>query len=1192
MSGDAGWYFTGRATLISEMNDFLAGDDSAIIVTGQAGSGKSALLARLVTLSDPRFRADPAYRPYVDTIPEQLQVAPHAVDAAVLARNTDPQELSAAIYKALTGQSVPADRDATEHLRAHVRTASPARGRPFTVVVDGIDEARNPRRIITDVLRSLAAPHPDGSRAVRLILGIRSSPRIPRPHQVAVEEEGRGLLELLRQTTGARTLLRTDDAAARDDIAAYAEALLRATPATGTRLLHRDDHAITRTAAVIAQEVAPSFLDARLAAQQLHGALFLPSPDDQDWRSRLRAGTEELLRQDLADVAGHTRSRPEDLLAVLRATAFALGAGLPWATVWPAAVRGLEPRCEAPDACIRVVRDSRLTGYLTTAVEDGRTVYRPIHERVAEVLRTAPHTLLLARTPVVQALPGLEHLTDDPAPDGTPAHRRLTEAFTGLLADSSGQPPHPYLRRHMIGHAAAGGVLDDEHVPASFLPFESQGQVRGTLGLPVIAGPSNQRLAAWSRIEPFLGNAPPAARSDSLVLAECAGDAGLPAGQGAPPRLPALVPRWNRLHLPTNVLAGTTTGIWKLVAFRTVDGSAVIAAGHADGTITMWDARSGVPFGAPLTGLGRHVRAAVVLPAGGYRADPLLVVGSDTGLWQCDPDTGRTRQLMADRVRALALTTSGHRGPRLAVATPRFVFNVDPYTGDMLTARPHEVDARPYSRRLVTVHALEGVTVSPEQTLLAIGQDGNQVPLLDGETLEHVGHLAAQGMGTSALQSFTNRDGEPRLAVASRSGKGVRIFNPLTRQMQRHAPIRQSVASMALYDDHYREPLLAIGSGVDGTINLFDTHTGELVHSLPTEDTKAVRGLAVLDMKREPLLVSGSLDGIIRLWSPERDDTKHAQIIDPSAEHVALLPQPAGPARLISSDRHGGIRVYAPGTGVPTQLVHDDIDEPHGEIVALASAADAPAFAVAYADGTLLAMTGGGERRILYGPDGYRNSPRIRQLALLPARQGRDLIVVAGFTNSRIAFLSLNNGDQWGDAWHAGGPVRALAAAPSDTEEPIVAAAAKTVRLLRPDGSTAASVPGRIGSVYSLAFLTTGPEPLLATGGADGAIRLWDPRVPRHEALPALLGHRGKVSALTVLHHQDRSQPFLVSAGTDDTTIRVWDCHAGEEVLRLVTGAPVTALAVQPPDATGTDGNQPTIVFGSPKGIAAAAVHL
>ncbi|WP_399919959.1 hypothetical protein [Streptomyces kanamyceticus] len=107
MSGSGpGWYFSGRAALVTRMIEFLGGDDSVLIVTGPAGSVKSALLARLVTLSDPRFRADDAYRPLLDAIPEHLQVPEGAVDAAVLARDTDPAR---AVRRALRGPHRPPD---------------------------------------------------------------------------------------------------------------------------------------------------------------------------------------------------------------------------------------------------------------------------------------------------------------------------------------------------------------------------------------------------------------------------------------------------------------------------------------------------------------------------------------------------------------------------------------------------------------------------------------------------------------------------------------------------------------------------------------------------------------------------------------------------------------------------------------------------------------------------------------------------------------------------------------------------------------------------------------------------------------------------------------------------------------------------------------------------------------------------
>ncbi|MGH3829229.1 MAG: hypothetical protein ACRDRS_02065 [Pseudonocardiaceae bacterium] len=49
-------------------------------------------------------------------------------------------------------------------------------------------------------------------------------------------------------------------------------------------------------------------------------------------------------------------------------------------------------------------------------------------------------------------------------------HRRITDRLNQLVPTDSGIALHPYLRRHLVEHAARGGVLDDEYVPAGLLP--------------------------------------------------------------------------------------------------------------------------------------------------------------------------------------------------------------------------------------------------------------------------------------------------------------------------------------------------------------------------------------------------------------------------------------------------------------------------------------------------------------------------------------------------------------------------------------------------------------------------------------------------------------------------------------------------------------------------------------------------
>ena len=86
-TGRPGWFFTGRRRALSQLVGWLTTPPSATdnlrVVTGGPGSGKSAVLARLVTLSDPRYRARlptplPADDPVADLPIGAIDVAIHA----------------------------------------------------------------------------------------------------------------------------------------------------------------------------------------------------------------------------------------------------------------------------------------------------------------------------------------------------------------------------------------------------------------------------------------------------------------------------------------------------------------------------------------------------------------------------------------------------------------------------------------------------------------------------------------------------------------------------------------------------------------------------------------------------------------------------------------------------------------------------------------------------------------------------------------------------------------------------------------------------------------------------------------------------------------------------------------------------------------------------------------------------------
>lgn len=388
---DPGWYFSGRATLNRPVTGFLDRPfPGAVIVTGAAGSGKSAVIARAVTLTDPDFRHHPHYQTALANAPDGTVPPVGSIDAAVLARNKTADRILADLITALGHQPVStAGSASTVALRAQLRdtllNSPPARGpgRPHTLVIDGFDEAIAPYTLVPELISPLAPlTNSDSGTGLRLVIGVRST-----SPPVGGAAPASGLPALLASALAPHTeplILRTDELQeTAGSIAAYLHALLAESPGVDAK-----------TTADIAGRTAPSFLDARIAAAQLRAS---PDPAalaaDPQWAKLLQQGTVGLLRRDLAETA--TPDLPAaTALAILRAAAFAPGAGIPWADIWPAVTQAvLGHDIPDPDTAITRLLESRLSGYLTQDTEDGRIVHRPLHERLTDVLRDHPEQL-------------------------------------------------------------------------------------------------------------------------------------------------------------------------------------------------------------------------------------------------------------------------------------------------------------------------------------------------------------------------------------------------------------------------------------------------------------------------------------------------------------------------------------------------------------------------------------------------------------------------------------------------------------------------------------------------------------------------------------------------------------------------------------------------------------------------------
>jgi WD40 repeat protein len=121
-------------------------------------------------------------------------------------------------------------------------------------------------------------------------------------------------------------------------------------------------------------------------------------------------------------------------------------------------------------------------------------------------------------------------------------------------------------------------------------------------------------------------------------------------------------------------------------------------------------------------------------------------------------------------------------------------------------------------------------------------------------------------------------------------------------------------------------------------------------------------------------------------------------------------------------------------------------------------------------------------------------------------------------------------------------------------------------------GNAVLTSPG--GAVTSVAFSPRGQ--ILATGNADGTVRLWD--VAAHRQITALTRPAGPVTSVAF---SPRGQ--TLATGNADGTVRLWDVAAHRQITALTGPAgTVNSVAFSPDDATLASGSADGIWLWAP----------
>ncbi|MFF5099058.1 MULTISPECIES: WD40 repeat domain-containing protein [Actinosynnema] len=632
---------------------------------------------------------------------------------------------------------------------------------------------------------------------------------------------------------------------------------------------------------------------ARLAADVVGPLLRLTGPEvklvvgaDDELLPLLRrfAGFTELVRAEPApDRLGallrdlRATATPEHpvtaLLAVLRAAA--LTRDVPRGPIWAAlatAVAG-EPVAEATVEHVLTA----LGDHLAEDLLDGAVVHRLADDVAAELL--------------------------DGLSDPTQIHRRVAEALPALLPAAPDQPPHPYLRRRLVEHATLGGVLDDAHVPARFLPWDTSGAVRAGLGTPLPDDPERAGLARWAVVEPFLACLPPRSRAFTHDVAHpdhppLAGD--LPWG---------LRTRWANWKRWGGQLPVEHHQPYAMLGVPVQGGRALLAThgerDEGDGLL-LWDVTTGEQVGSADTGRRRQVPLLPVpLPDG----RTLLATGQ----------LGADRLLLwdLDLVEEVAAAPAEVRDPRELVAVPLpggpTLIAASLPDGRVVLWNPEDPQERwpTPSADGVRVSSLTAVPLPDGRTALAVTVVGHGLRVWDpagGTWIGPVIDLPEQvPWGPEAIRVA---GGRVLLAVGSARGTAL-LWDPVTGERVGGPPTGYAGWARLRGWLHRADRSLVIGIAGLGELRLWDPVTGERVGPLLSADADEAHLVTAVDLPDgRTALVTGGEDEMVRLWDVTRESWERTTW----AYRVEPVTAPDGRV-LLAVEGPDGVRRWDPGTG-------------------------------------------------------------------------------------------------------------------------------------------------------------------------------------------------------------------------------------------------------------------------------------
>ncbi|MCB5182720.1 trypsin-like peptidase domain-containing protein [Streptomyces sp. SMC 277] len=875
--------FRGREAVLREIVSALGPGRThrqVLVVTGAPGSGKSAVLSRIITTSD---SATAAALPTRDTA---IRAPLGSVGCAVHAKGKTALEVATEIARA-AGSPPPGEVvDLLPALRAALESRPD--GPPFVLVLDALDEVVSPdeaRTIVHRVLVPLAETCAD--LQVRVVVGTR-------------RRDGAGdLLGTFGRT--ARVLdLDAPVWSAPADLTAYALATLQLHGDERPGNPYADPAVALPVAARIAALAEGNFLVAGLVART-HGIHDVEAVDPVGMA--FPATVDSSLREYLRLLPGVGPLAAADVLLPL---VYAEDPGLTTG-LWRTALRALFGTAPTEAELLGFARTSA-ANFLVEASADGseNASFRLFHQALSDSLRTTRADLASV----------------------TADQRALAHAFIAEGARVGWAAAPAYLLRSLAVHAARAGAIDrllaedDYPLHADLRRLVPEARRAGT--------EHGRERAKLLRQTPRAIDVPAAERVALYSMTEV--QEGLGTTYRDHPLATPYRAVWSTASpsVEISVFEGHTEKVHALCAFRS-DGRPRLASVADDG-IRIWDPQTG-PVGHVPPHPSGWVQALCPVPTGG--GTELLAAGGLDGavrLW--NPETGelvRTLEGHRHPVGDLCILKIDHRACLVSHGTDRRVNVWDPHDGRLVrTFRP-----RCDSLSAVCPLTLDGRTLLAVLVTLADGR--SRIRLWDPATGESLRSFAVSGASDGALAAVSAA-GATLLAVRESSERDhlVALWDARTGRRVGTLEGGEGTAYELLGVRVAGRDLVVAGYGQEesGTVMVWDPQSRRVTHRLEGHHGW-VGALAVVATADETLIASSGEDCTVRLWDldgpaePAEGDRRAGSWVGSlTALDVDGRPAVAG------SGTAGWVSVHDVATGAVIGRVHT----PHAHVDAVCSA--------------------------------------------------------------------------------------------------------------------------------------------------------------------------------------------------------------------------------------------------------------